>query len=68
MTDSVFTSRLFHFSYDEEADRVNQYQRLSLEGLEKIEIGRFVCAFYLELNEEQFFTYFIMIFILLTFL
>uniref|UniRef100_A0AAR2JBM8 SAC domain-containing protein n=1 Tax=Pygocentrus nattereri TaxID=42514 RepID=A0AAR2JBM8_PYGNA len=25
--------------YDEEADRVNQYQRLSLEGLEKIEIG-----------------------------
>uniref|UniRef100_A0AAR2KQS1 SAC domain-containing protein n=1 Tax=Pygocentrus nattereri TaxID=42514 RepID=A0AAR2KQS1_PYGNA len=26
-------------SYDEEADRVNQYQRLSLEGLEKIEIG-----------------------------
>uniref|UniRef100_A0A672NSV0 SAC domain-containing protein n=1 Tax=Sinocyclocheilus grahami TaxID=75366 RepID=A0A672NSV0_SINGR len=26
-------------SYDEEADKVNQYQRLSLEGLEKIEIG-----------------------------
>lgn len=25
--------------YDEEADKVNQYQRLSLEGLEKIEIG-----------------------------
>ncbi|KAI4898046.1 hypothetical protein NFI96_019265 [Prochilodus magdalenae] len=25
--------------YDEEADRVNQYQRLSLKGLEKIEIG-----------------------------
>uniref|UniRef100_A0A672L3Y2 Phosphatidylinositide phosphatase SAC2 n=1 Tax=Sinocyclocheilus grahami TaxID=75366 RepID=A0A672L3Y2_SINGR len=28
----------FYF-YDEEADKVNQYQRLSLEGLEKIEIG-----------------------------
>uniref|UniRef100_A0A8C2Z0H0 Inositol polyphosphate-5-phosphatase F n=1 Tax=Cyclopterus lumpus TaxID=8103 RepID=A0A8C2Z0H0_CYCLU len=26
-------------SYDEEADKVNQYQRLNLEGLEKIEIG-----------------------------
>ncbi|XP_023281603.1 phosphatidylinositide phosphatase SAC2 isoform X1 [Seriola lalandi dorsalis] len=25
--------------YDEEADKVNQYQRLNLEGLEKIEIG-----------------------------
>nr|XP_015203137.1 PREDICTED: phosphatidylinositide phosphatase SAC2 isoform X2 [Lepisosteus oculatus] len=25
--------------YDDEADKVNQYQRLSLEGLEKIEIG-----------------------------
>ncbi|XP_066535600.1 phosphatidylinositide phosphatase SAC2 [Hoplias malabaricus] len=25
--------------YDEEADRVNQYQRLNLDGLEKIEIG-----------------------------
>ncbi|KAK7901700.1 hypothetical protein WMY93_018469 [Mugilogobius chulae] len=25
--------------YDEEADKVNQYQRLKLEGLEKIEIG-----------------------------
>lgn len=29
-------------SYDEEADKVNQYQRLSLEGLEKIEIGECV--------------------------
>jgi len=27
-------------SYDEEADKVNQYQRLNLEGLEKIEIGK----------------------------
>lgn len=27
------------YSYDEEADKVNQYQRLNLEGLEKIEIG-----------------------------
>lgn len=33
---------LFSFprSYDEEADKVNQYQRLNLEGLEKIEIGK----------------------------
>lgn len=29
----------FSSSYDEEADKVNQYQRLNLEGLEKIEIG-----------------------------
>lgn len=27
-------------SYDDEADKVNQYQRLSLENLEKIEIGK----------------------------
>lgn len=33
-------SFLFSFSYDEETDKVNQYQRLGLEGLEKIEIGR----------------------------
>lgn len=31
---------LFPCSYDEEADKVNQYQRLNLEGLEKIEIGK----------------------------
>ncbi len=31
---------LFSCSYDEEADKVNQYQRLNLEGLEKIEIGK----------------------------
>lgn len=31
---------LFLCSYDEEADKVNQYQRLNLEGLEKIEIGK----------------------------
>lgn len=31
---------LFPCSYDEEADKVNQYQRLILEGLEKIEIGK----------------------------
>ena len=28
-------------SYDDEVDKVNQYQRLSLEDLEKIEIGKF---------------------------
>lgn len=28
-------------SYDDEVDKVNQYQRLSLENLEKIEIGKF---------------------------
>ena len=27
--------------YDDEVDKVNQYQRLSLEDLEKIEIGKF---------------------------
>lgn len=27
-------------SYDDEADKVNQYQRLNLDGLEKIEIGK----------------------------
>lgn len=27
-------------SYDDEVDKVNQYQRLSLEDLEKIEIGK----------------------------
>lgn len=32
--------RHLHYSYDEEADKVNQYQRLNLEGLEKIEIGK----------------------------
>lgn len=32
--------RLLICSYDEEADKVNQYQRLNLEGLEKIEIGK----------------------------
>ena len=26
--------------YDDEVDKVNQYQRLSLEDLEKIEIGK----------------------------
>lgn len=31
--------KLLSCSYDEEADKVNQYQRLNLEGLEKIEIG-----------------------------
>lgn len=31
---------IFSCSYDEEADKVNQYQRLNLEGLEKIEIGK----------------------------
>lgn len=31
---------LFPCSYDEEADKVNQYQRLNLDGLEKIEIGK----------------------------
>lgn len=31
---------VFSCSYDEEADKVNQYQRLNLEGLEKIEIGK----------------------------
>ena len=29
-------------SYDDEVDKVNQYQRLSLEDLEKIEIGKFL--------------------------
>lgn len=28
-------------SYDDEVDKVNQYQRLNLEDLEKIEIGKF---------------------------
>lgn len=37
-TDSLIIV-LFSCSYDEEADKVNQYQRLNLEGLEKIEIG-----------------------------
>lgn len=32
--------RLSCCSYDEEADKVNQYQRLNLEGLEKVEIGK----------------------------
>ena len=31
---------MLHYSYDDEADKVNQYQRLNLEGLEKIEIGK----------------------------
>lgn len=35
---------LYH-SYDEEADKVNQYQRLILEGLEKIEIGKTLKSF-----------------------
>lgn len=30
----------FICSYDDEIDKVNQYQRLSLEALEKIEIGK----------------------------
>lgn len=32
--------RHLRYSYDEEADKVNQYQRLNLDGLEKIEIGK----------------------------
>lgn len=31
---------LLLFSYDDEVDKVNQYQRLSLDDLEKIEIGK----------------------------
>lgn len=31
---------MFPCSYDDEADKVNQYQRLNLDGLEKIEIGK----------------------------
>lgn len=31
---------MFSCSYDDEADKVNQYQRLNLDGLEKIEIGK----------------------------
>lgn len=31
---------MFLSSYDDEVDKVNQYQRLSLEDLEKIEIGK----------------------------
>lgn len=30
----------FFSSYDDEIDKVNQYQRLSLEALERIEIGK----------------------------
>lgn len=36
----LYLRQHFHYSYDEEADKVNQYQRLNLEGLEKIEIGK----------------------------
>ena len=35
-------------SYDEEADKVNQYQRLNLEGMEKIEIGNVLHSIYTE--------------------
>lgn len=36
---------LLFWSYDEEADKVNQYQRLDLVGLEKIEIGKTLESF-----------------------
>lgn len=36
----LLTSLLPFPSYDDEVDKVNQYQRLSLEDLEKIEIGK----------------------------
>lgn len=34
-------------SYDDEIDKVNQYQRLSLEALEKIEIGKNLSTYFL---------------------
>lgn len=37
-------------SYDDEIDKVNQYQRLSLEALEKIEIGKKTVTLCLFLN------------------
>lgn len=39
-TISIVCNVLYFFSYDDEAERITQYERIVLEDLEKIEIGK----------------------------